>query len=86
MSLSPFDSFQSRFVTYLLNFPRTTILPTIYTLIKQVASLLLESATTHKHNRMISLSAFDKNQIALRPPSSNRFEISNSQHVLSQEG
>ena len=23
MSLSPFDSFQSRFVTYLLNFPRT---------------------------------------------------------------
>jgi len=22
MSLSPFDSFQSRFVTYLLNFPR----------------------------------------------------------------
>ena len=24
MSLSPFDSFQSRFVTYLLNFPRTT--------------------------------------------------------------
>jgi len=27
MSLSPFDSFQSRFVTYLLNFPRTTPLP-----------------------------------------------------------
>ena len=25
MSLSPFDSFQSRFVTYLLNFPRTLI-------------------------------------------------------------
>ena len=24
MSLSPFDSFQSRFVTYLLNFPRIT--------------------------------------------------------------
>jgi len=24
MSLSPFDSFQSRFVTYLLNFPRTS--------------------------------------------------------------
>jgi len=23
MSLSPFDSFQSRFVTYLLNHPRT---------------------------------------------------------------
>jgi len=23
MSLSPFDSFQSRFVTYLLNFPRS---------------------------------------------------------------
>ena len=27
MSLSPFDSFQSRFVTYLLNFPRTDIFP-----------------------------------------------------------
>ena len=26
MSLSPFDSFQSRFVTYLLNFPRTITL------------------------------------------------------------
>ena len=26
MSLSPFDSFQSRFVTYLLNFPRTIML------------------------------------------------------------
>jgi len=25
MSLSPFDSFQSRFVTYLLNFSRMTI-------------------------------------------------------------
>jgi len=25
MSLSPFDSFQSRFVTYLLNFPRTKV-------------------------------------------------------------
>ena len=25
MSLSPFDSFQSRFVTYLLNFPRTFV-------------------------------------------------------------
>ena len=25
MSLSPFDSFQSRFVTYLLNFPRILI-------------------------------------------------------------
>ena len=25
MSLSPFDSFQSRFVTYLLNFPRITV-------------------------------------------------------------
>jgi len=26
MSLSPFHSFQSRFVTYLLNFPHTTVL------------------------------------------------------------
>jgi len=25
MSLSPFDSFQSRFVTYLLNFPRIKV-------------------------------------------------------------
>ena len=25
MSLPPFDSFQSRFVTYLLNFPRTLL-------------------------------------------------------------
>ena len=29
MSLSPFDSFQSRFVTYLLNFPRTYIKLTV---------------------------------------------------------
>jgi len=29
MSLSPFDSFQSRFVTYLLNFPRISVLLTI---------------------------------------------------------
>ena len=26
MSLSPFDSFQSQFVTYLLNFPRSVII------------------------------------------------------------
>jgi len=30
MSLSPFDSFQSRFVTYLLNFPRTRIEVYVY--------------------------------------------------------
>jgi len=30
MSLSPFDSFQSRFVTYLLNFPRIIQLRSTY--------------------------------------------------------
>ena len=28
MSISPFDSFQSRFVTYLLNRPRTSVIRT----------------------------------------------------------
>ena len=27
MSLSPFECFQSRFVTYLLNFPRSFVIP-----------------------------------------------------------
>jgi len=31
MSLSPFDSFQSRFVTYLLNFPRMSNHPHLHT-------------------------------------------------------
>ena len=34
MSLSPFDSFQSRFVTYLLNFPRIcTIFKAVYSVV-----------------------------------------------------
>ena len=39
MSLSPFDSFQSRFVTYLLNFPRINqfqVLTFLYLLFKRM--------------------------------------------------
>jgi len=36
MSLSPFDSFQSQFVTYLLNRPRTN-----YTLVFTILELLI---------------------------------------------
>ena len=41
MSLSPFDSFQSRFVTYLLNFPRSSVL-------KQQVSPSLSATNLHK--------------------------------------
>ena len=45
MSISPFDSFQSRFVTYLLNFPRITIPVHFVTAgsMKQVQSLIIQN-------------------------------------------
>jgi hypothetical protein len=57
MSLSPFDSFQSRFVTYLLNFPRNiNVTPAlqgmVYTIIKTdntVAALDIPSNITQNH-------------------------------------
>ena len=38
MSLSPFDSFQSRFVTYLLNFPRIIATSVLNTVLKNVSA------------------------------------------------
>ena len=47
MSLSPFDTFQSRFVTYLLNFPRTSSErayfwdPKMFTIVKECIHMVL---------------------------------------------
>ena len=64
MSLSPFNSFQSRFVTYLLNFPRTKHVLTSITslgrvllenirvtnLVLKVTALYLTEVKHHVHN------------------------------------
>ena len=55
MSLSPFNSFQSRFVTYLLNFPR------IYYITEQsdpYLQLLLSTFKEHTLRKQVSRKAF----------------------------
>ena len=55
MSLSPFDSFQSRFVTYLLNFPRSTnfIAKTVHNLPDLLSMALRISSIRHRHTECL---------------------------------
>jgi len=49
MSLSPFDSFQLRFVTYLLNFPRTCVITSRSVLIRMrnLSDKIVQKIKTH---------------------------------------
>ena len=69
MSISPFDSFQSRFVTYLLNFPRITIPVHFVTAgsMKQVQSLIIQN--------MIATFSLDNWDPIFHPAHKVKFEV-----------